>query len=68
MYTVTFLSYPMHPRNAQQSRSGHWLAHTAPPEPPGSVCPAQRRLRVFVAETSAQSCPSALREQRSAAA
>lgn len=38
MYTVTFLCYPMCPRKAQQSRSGHWLA----PEQP-ALSPAQAK-------------------------
>lgn len=59
MYTVTFLSRPMHPRNAQRSRSGHWLAHPASPEPAGSVSPAQANTLAGVLGRNLCSEPSA---------
>lgn len=46
MYTVTFLSYPMHPRNEQQSSSGA-PAHPSTPTA-GPVSPAQGNTLVGV--------------------
>lgn len=58
MYTVTFLSYPMHPRNEQQSSSGA-LAHPATPEPAGSVSPAQANTLAGVSGRNPCSEPGA---------
>lgn len=58
MYTVTFLSHPMHPRNAQRSRSGH-CAHPASPEPAGSAPPAHANTLAGVFGRNLCSEPSA---------
>lgn len=66
MYAVTFLSCPVHPRNAQQSRRGHWLAHPSSPEPAGSVSPAQAKTPAGVCGRNLCSEPSAAKVRLSA--